>query len=316
VDTAGVRKAISGVRGHFRSPVTQSFLYNRHARWNKIEKPEYRGLEQYQDGGQAWIKHSGLQCYSFTFLYNKTKNPEWKRWALGSGNLFWNYRNPATNLVVGCIDDPRPTGKYSSLTSTALLCYYLLKASRLNPEFNDLGKRAEIMLKASEKYSWNPDKKAYHALIDLNGKPVGEDMVSVVVTGYGGADMLLFGSIAAYFYKTTGDKAYLAMVKKVADQVKNHVWPENFVINSLASNLQFSLDAYELLGDERMYRKAKDLAEIGIKTLWSGKIFVREPRDPYYEAKLGTNLLVTGFLRLHYLEKNQAAEASIARWSL
>ncbi|MEM8970411.1 MAG: hypothetical protein AAGE93_28610, partial [Bacteroidota bacterium] len=58
IDTAAVRKAISGVRYHFRSPTTQTFLFNRHARWQKVDKHDYRGLAQYQDGGQPWIKHS------------------------------------------------------------------------------------------------------------------------------------------------------------------------------------------------------------------------------------------------------------------
>lgn len=316
IDSAAVRKAITGVRSHFRSPVTQSFLFNRHARWNKVEKPEYRGLEQYQDGGQAWIKHSGLYCYSFSFLYDKNRNPEWKRWAEGSGNLYWNYRNPKTNLIVSCIDDPRPTGKNSSLTSTALLCYYLLKASAINSEFAGFRQQAESMFKAAEKYSRVPKQNSYYALVDLDGKPIGTELIPVIATGYGVADMLLFGSVAAYFYKVTGDKAYLSMVSRVADIVNDHAWPDKFVVNSLASNLQFSLDAYEVLGDKRMYEKAKKLAEIGIQTLWSGKLFLRAPKDPYYEAKLGTNALVAGFLRLHYLEKNDPTAASLSRWSL
>ncbi|WP_138483942.1 hypothetical protein [Dyadobacter bucti] len=316
MDSARVNRAITGVRGHFRSPVTQSFLFNRHARWNKIEKPEYRGLEQYQDGGQAWIKHSGLQAYSFTFLYTKTRNPEWKRWAEGAGNLFWKYRNPETDLTVGCIDDPRPSGMFSSLNGTALLSYYLLKSWELNPEFGHFKAQAETMLKAAEKYSWNAAGKGYYLLVKPDGKPDGTDMIPMVSTGYSEADMLLFGSIAAYFYKTTGDKAYLGMVKKVADAVENHQWPDKFVINSLASNLQFSLDAYEILGNEKMYQRARQLADIGIKKLWSGKLFVREPNDPYYESKLGTSLMLAGFLRLHYLDKKQPSLASVTKWSL
>ena len=316
IDTTAVRRAISGVRGHFRSPVTQSFLFNRHARWNKIEKPEYRGLEQYQDGGQAWIKHSGLQCYSFTFLYNKTHNPEWKRWAEGSGNLYWNYRNPKTNLTVSCIDDPRPTGVNSSLVSTALLSYYLLKSWQIHPEFANFRQRAEILFKASEKYSWDPVRKGYYLMVGLDGKPDGTELMSMVVTGYAASDILVFGSLAAYFYKITGDKAYLAMVKKVSDNVQNHQWPEDFVINSLATNLQFCLDAYEVLGDKKMYQKAKELADVGIQKLWSGKLFIRQPKDPYYEAKLATNTFVAGLLRIHYLEKHQPEAASITRWSL
>jgi len=159
IDTAAVRKAIAGVRYHFRSPVTQSFLFNRHAYYYKQNKREYRGLAQHQDGGQPWIKHSGLQCYSFTFLHDNSQTPEWRRWAEGAGSLYWNYRNPVTNLTVSCIDDPRPNAAHASLNSMSILSYYLLKSWQLHPEFSHFRARAEVMLKSAEKYSWDAERK-------------------------------------------------------------------------------------------------------------------------------------------------------------
>lgn len=91
--------------------------------------------------------------------------------------------------------------------------------------------------------------------------------------------------------------------------------PEQFVVNSLATALQFSLDAYEILKDEALLVAAKKYATIGSTQLWSGKMFVRQPGDPYYEAKLGTNALVAGFLRLHLLENHQPAEATLFKLS-
>ncbi len=92
-------------------------------------------------------------------------------------------------------------------------------------------------------------------------------------------------------------------------------WPNDFVVNSLASALQFSLDAHEILGDDRLLESAQACATIATSTLWSGQLFVRQPGDLYYEAKLGTNNLVTGLLRLHLIENDQANEAVLTQWS-
>ncbi|GAB3930754.1 hypothetical protein [Larkinella terrae] len=315
IDSAATRKAIAGVRYHFRSGVTQSFLYNRHARWHKADKPEYRGLEQYQDGGQAWIKHSGLQCYSFTFLYGKTGNPEWKRWSEGTGNLFWKFRNPETNLTISCVDDPRPSGVNASLPGASLLAYYLLKSSQNHPDFAHFREKAETFLKAIEKYSWDEQRKGYYSEVALDGKVADPTLIQVINTGYGAADILLVGRVAAYFYKVTGDPVYRNMVRKAATLVAAQAWPDTFVMNSLANALQFTLDAAEVLNDKQLVQHAHKLGNIGIQKLWSGKLFVRQPQDPYYESKLGANEFVSGLLRLHLLENNQPARASLLNWA-
>ncbi len=320
LDTSAVRKAIAGVKYHFRSPTTQSFLFNRHAYWEKIDRNEYRGLAQYQVGGQPWIKHSGLQAYSFAFLYNKTGNAEWKKWAEGSGSLYCNYRNPETNLTVSCIDDPRPIALYPNLSQTALLSYYLLKAGQLHADFNHLQQRAETLLQAAERYSWNKKQASYQQALYLNGTPYGNEFIPVIFTGYGSSDIIQFGRIAAYFCKTTNDEAYRTMVSKVADLILETTWPDSFVINSLGAAAQFSLDAYEILEDDRLLAAVQGYADIGIEKLWSGQLFVRQPGDPYYEAKLGTSQLVAALLRLHLLEnraanRQKSAEAAVTQWS-
>ena len=314
-DSAAVAEAIAGVRYHFRSPVTQSFLFNRHAHWSKVDGREYRGLAQYQDGGQPWIKHSGLQCYSFSFLYAQTKDPLWKKWAEGTADLYWRYRDPTTNLTVSCIDDPRENALYASLSSMSKLSYYLLKASELHPDLAYIQERAEAMMKAAEKYTWDQDQEGYYSLLRLDGSVYDDSLIPVILTGYGKADIIEFGRIAAYFYKLTGDQAYRNMVAKVAKMALRTDWPDDFVVNSLAAVLQFSLDAYEVLDDEELLLAAHTYADIGIQKLWSGKLFVRQPNDPYYEAKLGTSELLSGLLRLHMIKNKQPHLARLANWS-
>ena len=217
---------------------------------------------------------------------------------------------------VSCIDDPRPNALHPSLSSMSILSYYLLKAYQLHPEFTHFKERAETMMKAVEKYSWNEEKKSYYSSLHMDGSPLSDEMVPVIFTGYGGSDIIDFGRIAAYFYKATGDEAYKTMVKKVADMLLTTTWPDDFVVNSLANALQFSVDAHEILKDERMLQSAKKYASVGIEKLWRGQLFARQPGDPYYEAKLGTNNFVAGLLRLHLIENNHVGKATLVNWSL
>src|SRR5690606_12428353 len=166
----------------------------------------------------------------------------------------------------------------------------------------DLKTNAERMLKAIEKYSWSPSLKNYYATINLDGTVYDSTFVPVLQPGYGSPGILEFGRIAAYFFKVTKDPVYLEMVNRVKGLLLQEKWPEKFVINSLAEALQFCLDGYSVSGDKAYYDKAKQLADIGIEKLWSGKMFVRQPGDPYYEAKVGSGAYLSGLLRLHLLD--------------
>ncbi|MCX6625376.1 MAG: hypothetical protein NTY38_30815, partial [Acidobacteria bacterium] len=118
VDPDAVKREISGIRYHYYAD-DPAALFNRHAWWDRPEHPK--------PGGQPWIKHSGLYAYSFAFLYAKTHDPRWLAWSRGAGELYWNHRNPATNLTLGCIGDPRPSTQ-NAATNMPDLAYWLLKA--------------------------------------------------------------------------------------------------------------------------------------------------------------------------------------------
>ncbi len=314
IDSPATRRAIEGIRYHFRSPVTQSFLFNRHARWNEVNSSEYRGTQQYQDGGQPWIKHSGAQCYSFSFLHKHTNEPEWQEWAEGSGSLYWRYRNAETNLTISCIDDPRPNSSKASLSGTAMLSYLLLKAWQVNPTQEQLKHRAETLLTAIEKYAWNAEAKAYHRSLNLDGTPFGNDFLPVVSTGYGSSSILPFGRISVYFYKSIGEPRYKTMALKVADMIDKAEWPDDAVINSYGEVIQFFMDMHDMTGDKKYITSARQYADKGIALYWRGNLFARQQGDPYYEAKLNTGSFVAGLLRLH-LALNAPEKSTITDWS-
>ena len=56
-------------------------------------------------------------------------------------------------------------------------------------------------------------------------------------------------------------------------------------------------------GDRAMLGEARKYADTAIERFWyakdGGGLFVRAPKDRYYEAKTGTGDLLAGLLRLH-----------------
>ncbi len=299
IDSARTRRAIEGLRYHFRGFQTQSFLFNRHAYWIVHEPGEDWQRHQFQRDGQPWIKHSGLLSYSFQFLHAKTGQLEWARWAEGVGELYWRHRDPATNLIVSCIDDQRPHTRLAHLTGTSQLAYWLFKGWQENPAAGWAKEEALALIKAIEGYSWDARHKVYRGHFEIDGRMADEEVVPVFITGYGNVSLLRVGQFAAYFARHTPDPVFPAMLGRIAHMAEQASLPDDFVINSLAEVLHFYLDAYELLGEAGYLQKARRYADIGIEKLWRNDLLVRQPGDEYYEAKLGTGRFALGLLRLH-----------------
>ncbi len=299
-DSARTRRAIEGLRYHFRGFQTQSYLFNRHAAWNVVHPEESNWQAyQFQRDGQPWIKHSGLLAYSFAFLYDKTGRKEWLEWAKGVGELYWSHRNPETNLTVACIDDQRPSTRLSSLNQTALLAYWLLKSSKETTRLLSFREEAEIMLKAAERVSWYPDCACYRSAFEVNGTLANPEPIPVFTTGYGNSSIMTFGRVAVYFAQTLRQPEYVEMARRCAGLVRRAELPADYVINSLAEAVNFWMDMYDLTGDEESLREAARYADRAIADLRRNGLFARQPGDPYYEAKLGTGELVQGLLRIH-----------------
>jgi len=74
----------------------EHFLYDRHANYysGEFDPLPVRG---------TYIKHSGLFAYSFLFLYSKTHDDKHLRWARKMANLYWQHRDPATEIVPGYV---------------------------------------------------------------------------------------------------------------------------------------------------------------------------------------------------------------------
>lgn len=315
IDSGRTSKAIAGIRYHFFEPDTKTYLFNRHATWDKASY-------QSKTTAQPWIKHSGLYAHAFMFLYNKTGKKEWLEWSRGIGSLYWNHRNPATNLTMGCIGDPRPTSKHSVISGTALLCYFLLRAYEQNPTEKDFLVRATNLLKSADRYSLDPQSGQYYSSLHLDGTPVRDEktgkpaLLRAWVSGYGISSILEYGRIAAYFALTQKDKDYERIARRCLQIARSEPSPKHFVAENMADAVHLSLDLYDLTKEKIYLEDAKKYADLGIEKLWKNGVFVRQTDDFYYESKLGIGSFAEGLLRLHVLLTPQMQYPGMAAWKI
>lgn len=301
-------KAIAGIRYHYFENNPQA-LFNRHAYWERAEMQP--------PGGQPWIKHTGLYAYSFAFLYSKTREKIWRDWALGAGSLYWRNRDETTNLTQGCIGDPRPTSRHSSV-GTVYLAYWLLQAWRFMPEETELRDHAVALLDAFLKHHYDGERKAYRAGMQINGKRAGDGMLAPWHYEYGSSSSFELGRILAFFAKDLKEPRYREAAEMVALEAAKTAIPEKVSIANVAFALNLSLDLYDLTREKRHLSQAQEYAKMGMARFWvqSGRygLIVREPGDRYYESKTGAGDFVAGLLRLSLREKGKFGDVSGWDW--
>ena len=304
-----VSRAIAGIRYHFYADDPSS-LFNRHAYWDRAEHQP--------PGGQPWIKHTGLYCYSFLFLYAKTGDPLWLRWARGTAELYWKHRNPGTNLTLGCIGDKRPSTQDASPGMTEL-AYWLYKGWQLAPAEKQLRERARAYLAAFDRYFYDRERESFRTSVSTAGEPLSEDTMRVWNTGYGELGPLPIGRIAAYIGRHEKEPAFIDLARRAAAIGRRTAMPDNVSQECVAFALNLSLDLYDHARNPQYLAEARRYADTAIERFWYGKdgggLFVRVPKDPYYEAKVGTGDLVAGLLRLHLRLNPSLGDPGVYDWS-
>jgi hypothetical protein len=284
-DPKATAAAIAGLRFHHYEDRPGS-LFNRHANWGKAEFQK--------QGGQPWIKHSGLYAYSFAFLHKRSGEAKWMDWALAEAGLYWDRRNPDTGLTLSCIDDPRE-GSRQSGSGQFLLAYWLRKAAVEAPGEARFRERALVFVKSWERAAWREDHGAYSAMLRLDGTPAGAGLMPPWHFAYGESSLLPFGRVAAYFAGLDGDGQMRRAARRVAEIAARTPVPDNASVEALGYALNLALD----IGDTAAARRYADLA---CERFWhadSGRgLFVRLAGDRYYEAKTGVGDLLAGLLRL------------------
>jgi len=293
-DEEGVQKAIDGLQYHFNGPDPQTYLFNRHAAWNKT---------QYQQVIMPWIKHSALYAYSYGFLYNKTGDEQWKVKSRLIGTLYWNLRDYRTDLVFGCFyhATERDAGKNAELSGTLLYAYWLYKAGELC-ESDDMKSFAITLLEAYDKYGWNEEEKKYYNNLNLDGSlPENPKWATPWKIGYGSSSLLALGRVASYIAEREQSESMTRMAERAMSIANNEPLLDIYTAQNLGEAINANLDVYELTQDQKYMDEAARYADEAIEHLWNNGLFVRQKNDPYYESKLGTGDLLSGLFRLHLI---------------
>jgi hypothetical protein len=307
-------RAIRGLRYHFTTPYTQTFLFNRHASWQQIRKklpPGMAGLEQYQyNHTAAFATHAGRMSYSFMFLHTKTKDPEWLKWAQGVGSLHYIYRDKTTNLTSWTADAYSKVNSIANLSQTKGLAYWLYKTYELDRRQVALKTQAFTLFNAAEKYAWQPEGKFYVNEINVNGVPLKSDdpifkrqpnapgdQVRILVDKP--RVMADFGRVAAYFYKREKHPHHLVIAQRLIDVMDRDTLPAIFFAAPVSNRIHLLMDVYDITKDRKLLDKVIHYADKGITGLWRGGLFARRVGDSYYESQHNIGSFVTALLRLH-----------------
>ncbi|MFN0170599.1 MAG: hypothetical protein ACKV22_29610, partial [Bryobacteraceae bacterium] len=100
----------------------KTFVNNRHS--------SYYGGRQTSDT-LTFIKHSGLFAHAFSLAHVKTGERKYLDWAKKMADLFWDRRNPTTNLVRPSV---QRKNEIASAPELAQLVLFLLRAYQWHPE--------------------------------------------------------------------------------------------------------------------------------------------------------------------------------------
>ena len=307
IDSARTRRAIEGLKYHFNGPDVQTYLFNRHAVWNKTA---------YQQVIMPWIKHAALYAYSFGFLYQQTGDERWKEKSWQIGTLYWNLRDRRTDLVFGCFyhaSEPA-AGKNADLSNTLLYAYWLYKAGEMS-ESEDMKQQAITLLKAYDQYGWNKTEKKYYKDLNLDGSPPEKPQWATPwKVGYGTSSLLSLARVAAYIARQQSLEAMTQIAKKALQVTNAQPLPERYNAQNLGEAINANLDVYELTQEQGYLKQAQRYADTALEHLWKNGLLVRQKDDDYYEAKLGTGDLLVGLLRLHLALNHKESEA-LVDWS-
>ncbi|MCX7047633.1 MAG: hypothetical protein NTX50_19380 [Candidatus Sumerlaeota bacterium] len=328
VDPKSTARAIEGLKYHFygADAAKTGWLYNRHAGWS--------GSYSNPGKSQPWIKHSALFAYSYAFLYAKTREQAWKDREIATGELYWNNRDPKTNLTASCLTSTggKQGNIFSEINSVPIFAYFLLKAGYADPGATALREHALAVLKAYLKYSGDPEAKTYRKKLNLDGTPYSEITSQTInapksggkkvqenpwTIGYGSesSGLLRLGRIAAYVARTEKDKECLDAAARVAGILKSASLPENFTPEEIGFGIHLNLDLYGLTNDKACLAEADRLAKIAVEKLFKNGLIQSIPASNIYEAKSGAGDLASSLLRLSLRLSAKPDPAGVYDWS-
>lgn len=288
-------KAIEGIMWHFNGPDTKTYLFNRHAAWNKPER---------QIDIMPWIKHTVLFAYSFAFIHEKTGDEIWKKRAKDIAYLYWRNRDYDTDLVFNCFYHSQIVvhAKLPGIGATGNYAYWMYKTAEILGDEEMKGVAKELLL-AYDTYGSNAENGFHYNYLNLDGTPLPEAEKALVwKSEYGTSSIFSYGRAVALIAKNNTDKQLLDLAIKCEKQVPGNQMPKQYTAENIGEAINFYIDLFELTNKDYYLKEAKKYADKGIANFVKNGLLARQTNDRYYEAKIGVGDLLTGFFRLGMIE--------------
>jgi hypothetical protein len=255
----------------------------------------------------TFVKHSGLFAHAFAFLHSKTSESKYLQWARKMADLFWNQRDPKTNLVRSSIertDEPPAAGEM------ALAALFLLRAYQWHPD-SVFAERAVAYVKAYQKHFQADEAGRFRESVDGGGK----DLKPGQYAEYWEAPIRQ-AKAAVLAYSLTKDSTTLELADRVIMRLTPEMGFNTIIIRSLVSDevearscaLSTAIDLYEVTGEKKYLDKAMTLADDAVRRFLYRGLFVssmqlypegdKSVRARVYDARSGAGWLALNLIRL------------------
>jgi hypothetical protein len=303
-------------------------------------------INRHGDGkrGCDFSMSAGAYIEAFSFMYSKTKNPEWLDKTRLLVNYYRSHSDPETWLFPERPNagEDRFDGSSFVTSITGLYCHSLLKAYELTQEEN-FRDYAVTYLKSYGKYGYDEFTGKFWGALQMDGTPIPGprvytdnldseagyaaaqprghlDLWEPYVAGYQYA--IYTAQAYAYAYHLTGDSTLLTTAKQFASWISKtppksietqNTWyteystgfgQEGTYAGKYGRAISFYLHLHILTDDPQYLDGAQTLANEAIEKLYFKGLFRGHPAKPYYEAMDGVGYLLYALLELDQVLNN------------
>lgn len=269
----------------------EKFLYDRHANY-------YTGALDPMPVRGAYIKHSGLFAYSFLFLYSKTHDPQHLQWARKISNLYWQHRDPRTNLVPGYVS---ASGASGNSEVQLVLAYYLLAGLRFYPD-PEIRQLALHMVDAVLHYGFDADSGQFAGQLApatgqaLNGK------TSAFGSGESSEYYRVYACLEAF--RLSGEQRYLQAMQSCLRNLAQQSIPEYVSPQTIGSYIDLCLEAFHLTADRRYLRYGRSLADWSLQHSVRKGLILEAANGIVYHNSTRPGILLAAWLKLYQVERS------------
>ena len=241
----------------------------------------------------------------------KTGEPKYLEWAKKMSDVFWNIRDPKTDLCRHCVQETWGGPQTSSGSGIGELSLFLMRAYQWSPE-PELLEKAHAYLEAYWNHFRADDDGGFRSVVNCDGTDAKPGELDDYWEG-----PIRCAKAAALAYSLTRDPDMLALADTVVTRLTPEMEFDSVVERSLVSDaiearstaLSAAIDLYEITADAKYLAKARALADDGIKRFLKNGLFVsglsfdlqarpRVPRTHVYDARAGSGWLALNLIRL------------------